>query len=86
VSDLTLVHMQEQVLSDAVWELAVPNGNHTVRVAAGDPDRVNSVRVTDGRLTISNAPGASNNKILPFKSSATPLVIGCWINSRTPAK
>jgi glucose/arabinose dehydrogenase len=87
----TLVHMQERVLPNALWELAVPNGRYTVRIVAGDPDRFNSVyridvegvlavnatatrgqrwfeataivSVTDGRLTISNASGASNNKI-----------------------
>ncbi|HRK30364.1 MAG TPA: kelch repeat-containing protein [Tepidisphaeraceae bacterium] len=73
------------------WEFAVPNGQYTVRVVAGDPGYFDSVfkvnvegtlavnatpttsnrfaegtvtvNVTDGRLTISNATGAKNNKI-----------------------
>jgi len=96
----TLVHMQERVLPDAFWELAVPNGRYTVRIVAGDPDRFNSVyrinvdgvlainataargqrwvedtvtvSVTDGRLTISNASGASNNKICFVDITQTP--------------
>ena len=96
----TLVHMQERVLPDAFWELAVPNGRYTVRIVAGDPDRFNSVyrinvdgvlainatatrgqrwveatvtvSVTDGRLTISNASGASNNKICFVDITRTP--------------
>jgi N-acetylneuraminic acid mutarotase len=73
------------------WELAVANGDYSVRVVAGDPTAFNSaygfnaegqsvvagrpspaspwfdgtrtVTVADGRLTISNAAGSSNNKI-----------------------
>jgi hypothetical protein len=73
------------------WEIAVPNGNYTVFLVAGDANAYNSVyrinvegvltvsgtptsstrwisgtrtvTVSDGRLTVSNGSGASNNKI-----------------------
>jgi glucose/arabinose dehydrogenase len=87
----TLIQLQHHSNPNAVWEFAVPTGNYTVRVVAGDPTSHNSVyriavegvltvdgtpnettrwiegtrtvTVSDGRLTISNAAGASNNKL-----------------------
>jgi len=88
----TLQHMQLNANPNAVWEIAVPNGQYTVRIVAGAPTvwgnnalRTNvegvlakngstsfsqrwleatvNVNVTDGRLTVSNAPGAVNNRI-----------------------
>jgi hypothetical protein len=85
----TLVHMQQN--GTFTWEMAVPDGNYQVLLAAGDPSYTNSVykiavegvlavngtptssspwkegtvsvHVTDGRLTVSSASGADNNKI-----------------------
>jgi N-acetylneuraminic acid mutarotase len=85
----TLVHTQ--LYGTRTWEVAVPNGQYSVHIVAGDPSYFGSVikfnaegvtvasgnqtssnkwvegeavvMVTDGRLTISNAAGASNNKI-----------------------
>jgi N-acetylneuraminic acid mutarotase len=73
------------------WELAVPNGQYSVRVVVGDPSYIDSVYglsaegakivegtptnaihwfdstvilpVSDGRLTLTNSPGSSNNRI-----------------------
>jgi uncharacterized delta-60 repeat protein len=86
----TFNHMQKPV-GARKWELAVPNGLYTVKLAAGDPKQLDSVykmnlegqlalsgtpsgltrwfestvnvQVSDGRLTLSNAAGAKNNKI-----------------------
>ena len=87
----TLIATQHWSNNNAVWEIAVPNGNYSVHLVAGDPTSHNSVyrlaveglltvdgtpnstrrwiegfrtvSVTDGRLTITNASGASNNKL-----------------------
>jgi hypothetical protein len=87
----TLIQTQHFSNPNAVWEIAVANGNYAVRVVAGDPMSHNSVyevavegvltldgtptetsrwvegtktvAVSDGRLTISSAAGASNNKL-----------------------
>jgi glucose/arabinose dehydrogenase len=92
----TLNHMQKY--GDVTWEIAVPTGNYSVHVVAGDPSNVDSVykiavegvlivdgipndpahwiegtktvSVTDGKLTLSNAPGSSNNKIDFLEMSA----------------
>ncbi|HYG73816.1 MAG TPA: putative Ig domain-containing protein [Planctomycetota bacterium] len=37
----TLQHMQ--VIAGAFWELAVPNGDYTVRIVAGDPSNIDSI-------------------------------------------
>ncbi len=86
----TFTHMQNGK-GGTVWEMAVPNGNYTVRLVAGDPGYNDSVykinvegvltvngtpttanrwvegnalvSVSDGKLTVSNASGSSNNKI-----------------------
>lgn len=85
----TFDHMQKN--GSYQWEMALPNGTYTVRVAAGDADYFDStfkinvegvrvvdgtptstkrfvegtgtIEVSDGRLTVSNAAGAVNNKI-----------------------
>src|SRR5439155_23184335 len=85
----TLIHTQ--LYGTRTWEAAVPNGQYTVHLVAGDPsyfgsvikfnaegmlvaggnqtsatpfiDGTATVNVADGRLTVSNASGASNNKI-----------------------
>jgi glucose/arabinose dehydrogenase/PKD repeat protein len=87
----TLVHMQKPTNPNAVFELAVPNGEYRVHLVSGDPSQVNSVfrvnvegvlvvsgtptsatrwiegtatvTVSDGRLTVSNGAGATNNKV-----------------------
>ena len=90
------------------WEIALPNGNYTVKIVAGDASASNSVyeisaegvlvinstptstthwftgtavvAVTDGRLTIGNAPDSSNNKLCfvdisaSLVKAATPMV------------
>lgn len=85
----TLARMQSG--GSYTWEIAVPNGSYTVKIAAGDADFFDSVyklnvegvalingtptsanrwlenyarvTVSDGKLTVSNAAGATNNKI-----------------------
>jgi hypothetical protein len=83
----TLNHMQKG--DPLTWEIALPNGEYTVHVVAGDPsytDQVNTldiegvvmtdpdgednfdeydvtVTVSDGRLTVAPAAGASNAKL-----------------------
>jgi N-acetylneuraminic acid mutarotase len=85
----TIVHTQ--LYGTRTWEIAVPNGQYSVHLVAGDalllrlgdqvqrrgrprrqrqPDQHLAVRrgnktvtVSDGRLTISNASGADNNKL-----------------------
>ncbi len=80
------------------WELAVPNGQYSVRVVVGDPSYTDSVyglnaegakivggtptnanhwfdntaivTVTDGRLTLTNSAGSSNNRICFIEVSA----------------
>lgn len=87
----TLIHMQKTDNPNAIWQIAVPNGNYQVRIVAGDPTAIDSVfkinvegvltisgtptsanrwldatktvTVSDSKLTVSNASGASNNKI-----------------------
>jgi glucose/arabinose dehydrogenase len=87
----TFNHMQKSPNPNALWEIAVPNGNYRVQLVAGDAGHYDSVyklnvegmpalsgtpssaqrwivgtatvSVSDGRLTISNASGAVNNKI-----------------------
>ncbi|HMO26369.1 MAG TPA: Calx-beta domain-containing protein, partial [Tepidisphaeraceae bacterium] len=100
----TFNHMQKS--GNRFWEIAVPNGNYTVRVVAGDPSNFDSVYridvegvltvigtptngnrfvegtqtvvVSDGKLSISNGIGASNNKIafveITTGSTALPVV------------
>ncbi len=104
----TFDHMQKPSNPNAVWEIAVPNGNYEVRIVSGDPDNIDSifkinvegvlivngtpsaspflshwvdsgyvdVTVSDGRLTVSNAPGASNNKICFIEIAQLPASIG----------
>src|SRR5205823_4712920 len=97
----TFIHTQAYGVR--TWEAAVPNGQYTVHLVAGDPSFYDSVykinvegvltvngtptgakrfiegtqtvTVSDGRLTISNASGASNNKIafLEIDSVDSPL-------------
>jgi N-acetylneuraminic acid mutarotase len=85
----TIVHTQ--MYGTRTWEIAVPNGQYSVHLAAGDADYYGSVikfnaegvlvasgnqtsatpfiqgtktvTVSDGKLTISNASGADNNKL-----------------------
>jgi len=87
----TLIHMQKPVQPNAVWEIALPNGNYSVRIVSGDPsyfdsvyqvqaegvlvvsgtptttrrwfEGTQSVSVADGRLTVGNAAGSTNNKV-----------------------
>ena len=87
----TLTHLQKTQHPNAIWEIALPNGNYDVRIVSGDASNVDSVfrvaaegvlvvsgtptsgsrwmegtarvSVADSRLTITNAAGASNNKI-----------------------
>ncbi len=104
----TFDHLQKPSNPNAVWEIAVPNGNYEVRIVAGDPDNIDSVfkinvegvlvvdgtpsaspflahwvdsgyrdvTVTDGRLTVSNATGSSNNKICFIEIAQLPAAIG----------
>jgi uncharacterized repeat protein (TIGR03806 family) len=104
----TFDHMQKPSNPNAVWEIAVPNGNYEVRIVSGDPDNIDSifkinvegvlivngvpsatpflshwvdsgyrdVTVSDGRLTVSNAPGSSNNKICFIEIAQLPASIG----------
>jgi uncharacterized repeat protein (TIGR03806 family) len=104
----TFNHMQKPSNPNAVWEIAVPNGNYEVRIVSGDPDNIDSVfkinvegvlivngipsaspflahwvdsgyrdvTVADGRLTVSNAPGSSNNKICFIEIAQLPASIG----------
>jgi hypothetical protein len=86
----TFNHMQKPG-GGSKWEIAVPNGMYQVKLAAGDPEQIDSVHsmnlenvpalqgtpagnvrwfertvnvlVSDGRLTLSNGAGASNNKV-----------------------
>ena len=85
----TIVHTQ--LYGTRTWEIAVPNGQYSVHIVAGDPlyygsvikfnaegvlvasgnqtqstpfiQGTKTVTVSDGRLTIANATGASNNKL-----------------------
>ena len=96
----TIIHMQRG--GGSVWEIAIPNGDYKVYLAAGDPSnfdeilRINvegvlavdfipttanrfidgmaAVTVTDGKLTVNNAPGSSNNKIcfIEIYAASTP--------------
>ena len=87
----TLTHLQKTQNPNAIWEIALPNGNYDVRIVSGDASNFDSVfrvaaegvlvvsgtptsgsrwvegtarvSVADSRLTITNAAGASNNKI-----------------------
>ena len=87
----TLTHLQKTQNPNAIWEIALPNGNYDVRIISGDASSFDSVfrvgaegvlvvsgtptsgsrwvegtarvSVADSRLTITNAAGASNNKI-----------------------
>ncbi len=101
----TFNHMQKPV-GARTWEIAVPNGMYEVKLAAGDPQQVDSVyrmnlegqlalsgtpanrvrwfertvrvQVNDGRLTLSNATGAVNNKIafIEIRSAAPGAAAG----------
>ena len=92
-------HMQKNG-ANRKWEIAVPNGQYQVTLAAGDPDAIDSiykmnlegtlalsgtptgdthwftrtidVKVNDGRLTLTNAIGAKNNKIDFITIQAVP--------------
>jgi glucose/arabinose dehydrogenase len=57
----TLTHFQKTANPDAVWEIAVPNGNYTVRIVSGDALNFDSVfRATvEGVLTVSGTPTTS---------------------------
>jgi|GEM_PF-1471312 len=101
----TLAAMQYS--GDRKWEIAVPNGNYTVHVVAGDPDYYDSqhiykinvegvltvngvpsstqrwiegtqtVTVSDGKLTVSNATGSAYNAIcfIDITRVSTPIKI-----------
>jgi hypothetical protein len=99
----TLIHMQRAGATNAVWEIAVPNGRYSVRIVAGDASNTDSVyrinaegvlavsgtptsavrwfegnvtvNVADGRLTISNGAGASNNKMCFIEISQAPAAV-----------
>ena len=57
----TLQHLQKPENPNAVWELAVPNGQYRVRVVSGDPSHIDSVFRTnvEGLLTINATPTSS---------------------------
>jgi len=65
----TLVYMQKPAHPNAVFEIAVPNGTYRVHLggtptsAARWVEGTAVVTVADGRLTVSNGAGASNNKV-----------------------
>lgn len=95
----TFHHLQKNGANYS-WEIALPNGQYTVRVVTGDASYFDSVfkvnvegmltvnatptssnrfgegtktvNVTDGRLTISNASGAVNNKIAFIEIAGGP--------------
>ena len=61
----TLTHLQKPANPDAVWEIAVPNGNYRVRIVSGDPSYIDSVfRTTvEGVLTVNGTPSTSTRWI-----------------------
>jgi glucose/arabinose dehydrogenase len=54
----TLIHLQKPESPDAIWEIAVPNGNYVVHVVSGDADFFDGVfRTTaEGVLVVNGAP------------------------------
>src|SRR5437016_2206349 len=55
----TLIHTQ--LYGERTWEVAVPNGQYTVHLVAGDPSYTNSIYKfnADGVLVLSGTPSSS---------------------------
>jgi glucose/arabinose dehydrogenase len=58
----TMTHLQKPANPDAVWEIAVPNGNYVVHVVSGDAAFFDGVfRTTaEGVLTVNGSPTTSS--------------------------
>lgn len=111
----TFHHLQKNGANYS-WEIALPNGQYTVRVVAGDAgffdsvfkinvegvltvngtptsgsrfvEGTQTVTVADGRLTISNATGAVNNKIafVEIQGGTAPLPVVSVVGNKAAAE